>query len=197
MRVDGEGVRVGRIVEVEAYAGPEDLASHARFGSVSRAASMFGPSGRAYVYGVYGMHTCLNVVVGPVGRPAAILLRAVQPVAGIELMRAARARRAIATRRADRADPAATRVRYGRLATGRLGAGPGNVGAAFSVERGDDGADLLDPRASLRLEPAHAGARRVSIEATPRVGVAYAGPGWADRAWRFVDVSARDEGAAR
>ncbi len=67
MREGGEGRRAGRIVEVEAYAGPEDRASHARFGPAPRAAAMFGAPGRAYVYGVYGMHTCLNVVVGPAG----------------------------------------------------------------------------------------------------------------------------------
>ena len=74
---EGDGSRrTGMIVEVEAYAGPEDRASHARFGPRSRAVTMFGPPGRAYVYGVYGMHTCLNVVVGPAGSAAAVLLLA-------------------------------------------------------------------------------------------------------------------------
>jgi DNA-3-methyladenine glycosylase len=178
--------RVGRIVEVEAYAGPEDRASHARFGPTSRAATMFGAPGRAYVYGVYGMHICLNVVAGPSGQGAAILLRTVEPLEGIALMRTARLARAVASRRAAAADPAAEAARIARLRVDRLAAGPANLGAAFDVERGEDGLDLLDPAASLRLEAGPANRPRGEIVATARVGVAYAGPGWAERPWRFV-----------
>lgn len=178
--------RVGRIVEVEAYAGPEDRASHARFGPTSRAATMFGAPGRAYVYGVYGMHICLNVVVGPSGQGAAILLRTVEPLEGIASMRAARLARAVASRRAAAADSAAEAARIARLPVDRLAAGPANLGAAFDVERGENGLDLLDPAGSLRLEPGQANLPCGEIVATARVGVAYAGPGWADRPWRFV-----------
>lgn len=178
--------RVGRIVEVEAYAGPEDRASHARFGPTSRAATMFGAPGRAYVYGVYGMHICLNVVAGPSGQGAAILLRTVEPLEGIAAMRAARLARAVASRRAAAADPAAEAARIARLRVARLAAGPANLGAAFDVERGEDGLDLLDPAGSLRLETGPANSPRGEIVATARVGVAYAGPGWAERPWRFV-----------
>jgi DNA-3-methyladenine glycosylase len=178
--------RAGLIVEVEAYAGPEDRASHARFGPSSRAASMFAAAGRAYVYGVYGMHTCLNVVVGSPGDPAAVLLRACTPVSGAEAMRAARLGRAIETRSADRSDPAAAAARLARLPASRLAVGPGNLAAAFGVTRADDGTDLLDPAGSLRLEPRRADAPPLAITAHPRVGVAYAGPGWADRLWRFA-----------
>ncbi len=188
---------MGLIVEVEAYAGSEDRASHARFGPGSRAASMFGASGRAYVYGVYGMHTCLNVVVGPVGVPAAVLLRAAAPIAGAPAMRAARLARAIATRRADRLDPASAAARLARVPDARLAVGPGNLAAAFAVEAGDDGVDLLDPAGSLRLEPRPDGGEPVGIVTSARVGVAYAGPGWADRPWRFQVArshSVRDPG---
>jgi DNA-3-methyladenine glycosylase len=178
--------RVGRIVEVEAYAGPEDRASHARFGPRSRAATMFGAPGHAYVYGVYGMHNCLNVVAGPPGQGAAILLRAVEPVEGIAEMRAARLARAVASRRAAAADPAAEAARIARLPVDGLAAGPGNLAAAFGVERSEDGLDLLDPAGGLRLEPGEADRPRVAIRATARVGVAYAGPEWAERGWRFV-----------
>lgn len=186
VRSDPGGARVGRIVEVEAYGGPEDRASHARFGRTRRTASMFGPAGRAYVYRIYGMHTCLNVVTGPDGTAAAVLLRAVEPLAGLEGMRAARIARAVATRRADRGDPAATARRIGDLPASRLAAGPALLAAAFDVDADDDGRDLLDPRSPLRLEPAPSDEPPPAAHATVRIGVGHAGPGWADRPWRFV-----------
>lgn len=79
---DGRTRRAARIVETEAYHGPSDRASHARFGATPRAAVMFGPAGHAYVYRVYGMHHCMNVVTGPAGFPAAVLIRAAEPLAG-------------------------------------------------------------------------------------------------------------------
>lgn len=197
MREDPRGTRIGRIVEVEAYAGPEDRASHARFGRTARTATMFAAAGSAYVYGVYGMHTCLNVVVGPPGEAAAVLVRAVEPLAGIEAMRAARLARAVATRHADRADPSAAAAWITRLPAARLAAGPANVAAAFGVTHDDDGRDLLDPASTLRLEPAPPGEPPSAVRATPRVGVAYAGPGWADRPWRFVEVGPPGAGPGR
>jgi len=153
---------------------------------------MFGAAGSAYVYGVYGMHTCLNVVVGPPGEAAAVLVRALEPLTGIEAMRAARLARALATRRADRADPAAAAARIARLPIARLAAGPATVAAAFDVTRDHDGCDLLDPGGALHLEPAPPREGPPVVRATPRVGVAYAGPGWADRPWRFVAVALPD-----
>ncbi len=197
VREDGDGRRVGRIVEVEAYGGPEDTASHARSGRTARNAAMFGPPGRAYVYAVYGMHACLNVVTGPAGTPTAILVRAAVPLVGERAMREARLARTLASRRADRAAPAAAEARIARLAADRLASGPGNLAAAFSIDRADDGRDLLDAGSPLRLEAGpdergalegRAGAVGGASErlvAGPRVGVAYAGGGWAERPWRF------------
>jgi DNA-3-methyladenine glycosylase len=83
VRVMSAGQRVGRIVEVEAYLGPHDLAAHSSRGLTERTKIMFGPPGYSYVYLIYGVHHCLNVVTEPEGRGAAVLLRALEPVAGV------------------------------------------------------------------------------------------------------------------
>ena len=167
--------RVGRIVEVEAYVGPEDRASHARMGRTRRNAVMFGPPGVAYVYLVYGMHHCLNVVTEAEPRPAALLIRAVEPITGLAAMHAAR----IAARH-PRTRPA-PRVRDARLA-----AGPGLVAAAFSIDRSHSGLYLCDPASPLRLEARPASEPPPVVEATRRVGIAYAGEPWVSVPWRFV-----------
>jgi DNA-3-methyladenine glycosylase len=144
---------------------------------------MFGPPGIAYVYLVYGMHECLNVVTEPEGRAAAVLIRAVEPIDGVEAMREARTARASARARDPEAlERAAARLRG--LAPARLAAGPGLVAAAFDISRSDTGADLLDPAATLRLEVGDAVRR---IEQGPRVGIGYAAEPWRSKPWRFFD----------
>jgi DNA-3-methyladenine glycosylase len=186
VREDGTGRRVARIVEVEAYIGEEDRASHARFGPTPRNRIMYGPPGYAYVYLVYGMHDCLNVVTETEGRPAAVLIRAVEPIEGERAMRLDRVRRAGRRRRhwdAARAGQAATRI--ARTDVTHLACGPGLVTAAFGIDTTWNGIDLCDPTSPLRLESRPRDEPAPS-RASARVGIAYAGPPWTDRPWRFT-----------
>ena len=151
--------RVGRIVEVEAYRGTEDPASHAFRGPSARNATMFGPPGHLYVYFTYGMHWCANVVCQPVGTAGAVLVRALAPVAGLEAMRAARP-----AARADR----------------DLCSGPAKLCQALGIDGALDGVDLcgrsgavvlLDDGTPPPIRPAQG----------VRVGISVA----ADRPWRW------------
>jgi len=152
------GQIVGRIVEVEAYLGPEDLAAHSSRGETPRNSVMFGPPGHLYVYLVYGIHHCVNVVCGPDAKPEAVLLRAAELTQGEELARS----------------------RRGDVPASRLAAGPGNLAAAFDIDRRLNGADLLGGPVRLGL-----GTRPDAIERTARVGVDYAAD-WTDRPLRFL-----------
>lgn len=114
---------VGRIIEAEAYCGSADPGSHGYRGLTPRTTTMFGPAGRLYVYFTYGMHHCSNVVCGEKGEASAVLLRAVAPVDGIDVMRARR--------------PAARRDERD------LGSGPGKLCQIFGFDRSFDGADLV------------------------------------------------------
>ena len=148
-RLDGVCL-VGRIVETEAYVGMDDLACHAASGRTARNDVMFGPPGYAYVYFVYGMHHMLNVVCQPRGVPEAVLVRALEPRAGIERMRARR------------------RVRRDT----EIASGPGKVCRALGVTRAHNGADLRG--ADLWIEPGTLAADE-SVLRGPRIGVDYAG----------------------
>lgn len=154
-----EGRVGGRIVEVEAYQGPEDLAAHSARGRTPRNAVMFEQPGHLYVYLIYGLHHCLNVVCGPGDKPEAVLIRALALDEGLDLARARRGE-AVPER--------------------RLASGPGNVGSALGVDRSLNGADLLT--GPVRLEAV--GGAQQAIASGRRIGVAYAGP-WAERNLRF------------
>ena len=162
---------------MEAYDGPDDRASHARFGTTPRTAAMFGPPGVAYVYLVYGMYDCLNVVTGTEDVASAVLIRAIEPLDGLDGMRAGRAHQRARRR---------SHVAGGdRTPDARLASGPGLVGAAFGIDVAWTGTDLCSPESPLRLERPPGGRPVERIVASPRVGVTYAGPEWASRPWRF------------
>ena len=177
---------------MEAYIGEDDQASHARFGRTARNSVMYGPPGIAYVYLVYGMHDCLNIVSEPAGSPAALLVRAVEPVTGTEAMRAARAERAVTRRRAATAAGAnraaliaAAADRLRATPEARLASGPALVAAAFDLDRSLTGIDLFDPASPVRVEARPTGDPAPAIVASPRVGIAYAGSDALTRPWRL------------
>jgi DNA-3-methyladenine glycosylase len=173
----GNQTVTGRIVEVEAYLGAGDPASHAANGPTRRSAIMFGPPGVAYVYLIYGMHHCLNVVTEREGRAGAVLIRALEPLRGVEVM-AGRRRVRLAARR-----QAGARVR--RAAYRQLCNGPGKLCQALGIDLRWNGLPFKSRRARGRrlwlIPPA---APVASLVATPRVGirVATAAP------YRFVDA---------
>ena len=183
-------------MELEAYIGTDDRASHARFGPTPRNRPMFGPPGHAYVYLVYGMYDCLNIVTEPEGRPAALLVRAVEPLEGHAMMRESRlAHRAGRRKTARDAGPVVAR---GSLADHRLASGPGLVAAAFGIDTSWTGLDLCDPVGPLRLELAPPNEPAPVLRATPRIGIDYAGAPWTANPWRLVvDGSRSLSGPAR
>lgn len=157
-----EGQRVsGRIVETEAYLAPEDRASHAYNGRrTPRTEPMFARGGTAYVYFIYGMHFQFNVVTGIAGVPHAVLVRALEPLEGIDLMRARRM------------------VKDDR----QLTSGPGKLCAALGIDRSYNRADL---RGNLVwIEEGDRAITKSEIASGPRIGIDYAGE-FAAKPWRF------------
>jgi DNA-3-methyladenine glycosylase len=156
-----DGSRVsGIIVEAEAYRGPQDRAAHSYGGRrTKRTETMYSIGGTAYVFFVYGMYNQFNVVTNTEDAPHAVLIRALEPVEGIEVMR----------------------KRRGRHSDRNLSNGPGKLCIAMGIDRKLDGADLLGNRVWLetgRTIP------RSRIATGPRIGIDYAEE-WVDKPWRF------------
>ncbi|MEZ5402217.1 MAG: DNA-3-methyladenine glycosylase [Bryobacteraceae bacterium] len=140
------GERAGRIVEVEAYLGESDPAAHAWHGRTARTEVLYGPPGHAYVYLIYGMHECLNFVAEPEGKPGCVLIRALEPLAGLTAMRRAR--------------PGASEADLCR--------GPGKLTRAMGITRRHYGADLTRGPLTvheMRVPPGE------EIAASPRIGI--------------------------
>jgi len=155
------GPAAGVIVETEAYLGGEDLAAHSARGITPRTRVIFGPPGHAYVYLIYGVYECLNLVAERDGHPGCVLIRALEPVAGVDVMKARRGAE-------------------GRLH--QLANGPGKLTLAMGITRHHNGADVT--RGSLVVRHP-ASASEFEIEVTPRIGITQS----ADLPLRFVMAS--------
>lgn len=163
VRLDS-GIRLSSlIVEVEAYSGEDDLGCHCKHGRTPRTRVMYGPPGHAYVYFTYGMHWCLNFVVEQAGFPAAVLIRAIQPVEGLEM---------IAQRR-------------GRQTRKHWTDGPAKICQALAIDGAFNGADLCSPQALLWLEEG-VSVPDDHVVTTPRVGLNTVPEPWRSIPWRFL-----------
>ncbi|MDJ0839664.1 MAG: DNA-3-methyladenine glycosylase [Acidobacteriota bacterium] len=156
-RYNGQ-ILAGRIVEVEAYHQDGDRAAHSYKGRTQRNRVMFGPPGHLYVYFIYGMHFCMNVVTEAEGIGAAVLIRAVEPLEGLETMRKLRGR---------------------KIKQRDLTSGPARCCRAFAVDRTHDGLSLTGSEIWLAEGEPEAGER---IETSPRIGISKS----ADLPWRFI-----------
>ena len=156
-----ERITVGKIVEVEAYIGPDDAAAHAYRGlKTARTQIMFGPGGYAYVYLIYGMYHCLNIVTGKEGCPEVVLIRALEPIAGIEIMKQ--------RRKTDKEK--------------NLCSGPGKLCQAMGINMSHYGVDLCGSELYLTNgEPINTS----QIVSTPRINIEYSGAA-KDYPWRYV-----------
>jgi DNA-3-methyladenine glycosylase len=145
-QVVAHGETAGIIVETEAYLGGGDLASHSAAGITDRTRVIFGPPGHAYIYLSYGMHDCLNIVAEPAGTPGCVLIRAIEPVAGLDIMRLRRP-----SARSDR----------------DLASGPGKLTRALGITRAMSGRDMTRGDLVVRARPTEG----IEIAVTPRIGI--------------------------
>jgi DNA-3-methyladenine glycosylase len=161
---------VGLITETEAYIGERDLACHAAAGLTPRTSIMYGPPGHAYVYFTYGHHWMLNAVTEREGFPAAVLIRAIQPIEGAEMMLVRR--------------------------NGGDTFGPGKLTQALSIGRAENGADLTTGKSGFWLEAGTPLANKV-VKRCPRVGLHAVPEPWKSKPWRFVVPGWRLEANSR
>jgi DNA-3-methyladenine glycosylase len=147
IRREGRNLLAGRVVEDEAYLGQDDPAAHAFGGQTARNSVLFGPPGHAYVYFIYGMYECLNLVAEPEGQSGCVLIRALEPVAGVETMQQRR--------------PAARKLED-------LASGPGKLTLALGITRACNGIDVT--RGSLVVR-APAETRKIEMATSPRIGI--------------------------
>ena len=159
-----DGVRLsGIIVETEAYVGEEDLACHARAGRTPRTNVMYGAAGFSYVYFTYGMHWLLNIITEGEGFPAAVLIRALEPKEGVEVMRDKR----------------------GINALNLLCAGPARLTQAMGIGRAENALDLCSKASNIWIEGGTSN-HKVRILRGPRVGLSQTPEPWRSKPWRYL-----------
>lgn len=164
-RIDGQRLS-GLIVETEAYIGENDLAAHSSRGRTPRTEVMFGPPGVAYVYFTYGMHWLFNIVTEADGFPAAVLIRALEPVDGIELMQQQRGARPIQ----------------------QLCNGPARLTQALRIDKRHNGVDLCARNGAIWIEAAQ---QKVHIGRSPRIGIDRVPEPWLSKPWRYFVKDSR------
>src|ERR1039457_5190424 len=153
VREEEKKLLTARIVEVEAYLGAEDPAAHAAAGNTARTSVLFGPPGHAYVYFIYGNHYCLNVSCEPEGRAGSVLIRALEPLSGMEEM----------------AKAGGIEI-HGPTDLLKLHSGPGRLAQAFAITRDlDNGCDLTSVASGLWI--GEDGYRPHGVRITPRIGI--------------------------
>jgi DNA-3-methyladenine glycosylase len=158
-----DGVRVSGIIsETEAYDGMKDLACHARVGKTKRNAVMFGAAGHAYVYFTYGMHWCLNIVTGAKDYPAAVLIRAIEPQEGLEIIE----------------------INRGKIARKNWTNGPAKLTQALQINQLQNGLDITRPDCNLWIENGLVINENV-IKTGPRIGITNTPEPWRSMPWRF------------
>jgi DNA-3-methyladenine glycosylase len=162
VHIDNGQRLAGWITEAEAYIGEADLGCHARAGRTPRTQVMYGPPGHAYVYFTYGMHWCLNFVTEAEGFPAAVLIRAIQPCEGLEIIAARRSPQP-STHWAD---------------------GPGKLCQALDIDRRHNGMDLCSPESELFVEVGRP-IPGENVTISPRVGLTNVPEPWKSMPWRF------------
>ncbi len=159
----GGTLLAGTIVETEAYIGERDLACHAKAGRTPRTEIMYGPPGFAYVYFTYGMHWMLNLVTEAAGFPAAVLIRALEPLEGIARMQELR----------------------GGKPLSQLASGPAKLTQALGIARDENGLDCCRPDSPLTLARGSV-LPPSSLVATPRIGLGQTPEPWLSKPWRFT-----------
>lgn len=170
VRIENGRLLAGYITETEAYSGEDDLGCHCRAGRTPRTQVMYGPPGHAYVYFTYGMHWCLNFVVEPEGYPAAVLIRAIFPTEGLEV---------IASRRVG-------------IPPAHWTDGPAKLTQALDIDKAFDGADLCAQDAQLFIEPGIP-IHDSQLAITPRIGLRNVPEPWKSIPWRFQLIRSATE----
>lgn len=164
----------GIITETEAYCGEEDLGCHAKAGRTPRTEVMYGPPGHAYVYFTYGMHWLFNCITQPEGQPEAVLLRAIEPIDGLEVIE----------------------ERRGAQPRHRWTDGPAKLAQALGIDGGHNGLDLTRPGAIIRIQSGPP-VPEAQVTRGPRVGLFTVPEPWKSKPWRFLAHLDEDEIASR